>query len=137
MKKYWPPLYFRLFARVTKHLPIWSKIGNLSVPFFFSPLEKLPPEPLSFCSYLGWLSSKPAHTHTLELELPFTIILGILIVSPFVLDTLFLAFFLDLFFWFIGAHPPVASWERWVFWVFVSLKISLFYFYTYWQYNWV
>lgn len=61
--------YSKLAARVRKHLSIWSKIGNLSVPFFFSPLEKLALEPLSFCSYLGWLRSKPAHTHTLELEL--------------------------------------------------------------------
>lgn len=125
-KRYIPPVHSKLSARATKHLSIGSKIGNISVTSFFSSLEKLPLEPLSFCFYLGWLCFKPAHTHNLELEFPFTIFLGVLIVSFFVLNTLFLAFFLGLFFWFNGAHSPVASWERWVFWVFASLKISLF-----------
>ena len=96
MKKYLPPVHSRLSARVLKYLSIWSKIGNLSVPFFSSPLREIAPGASALCSSLGSLRFKPAHTLTLEPELPCTV----LIVSPFVLLALFLAFFLGLFFWF-------------------------------------
>lgn len=80
------------------------KIGSLSVPLFFSLLEKLPLQSLSFCSYLGWLCLKPAHTHTLELELLLTFILGVFVVSLFVSDIAVLAFFLGLFFFDLMEH---------------------------------